>query len=79
MDKSQSKAPCFLCGATTFSWGFITSYGNQPTFFKPSEQNFVETVFMVGGDKTRARRCDNCGNVLLFDASFVEESQNPQG
>ena len=30
-------------------------------------------IFVVRGEETRARRCDNCGNILLFDSDFVEE------
>lgn len=74
MDKSQSKALCFLCGANSFTWGWISSYGVQPTTFRTDDAGLGERVFGLGGDRTRARRCDNCGNVLLFDKAFVDEN-----
>ncbi len=74
MDKSQSKAPCFLCGGTLFTWGFISSYGYQPTDFRMSGKSVAQKNFMGRGDETRARRCNDCGNILLFDAAFVDEN-----
>ena len=70
MDKSQSKAPCFLCGKDAFTWGFINSHGSNATF-DTAGNGLLGKILVPARDKTRARRCDNCGNILLFDANFV--------
>ncbi len=64
MNKSQSKAPCFLCGSNSFSWGHARNHGGQKIQFS-SDGQFWFNYFVGCGNETRARRCDNCGNILL--------------
>ncbi len=73
MDKSQSKAPCFLCGAHSFTWGFIKGYGDKQISFSTTGESFMGKIFVEKGDEIRARRCQSCGNILLFDCALTNE------
>ena len=53
MDKTQATAPCFLCGANSFTWGKTRNYGGQKILFSPKGQ-FWFNYFVGVGEATRA-------------------------
>jgi endogenous inhibitor of DNA gyrase (YacG/DUF329 family) len=53
--------PCPICGGTAFSWGALSAQGDDLFFYDHSQQRM-----MVKGEETRTRRCNTCGNVVIF-------------
>ena len=53
--------PCNICGGTVFSWGVLSAQGDELFFFDRSQGKRI-----VRGEETRTRRCNTCGNVIIF-------------
>lgn len=64
--RSAEQYPCPICGAKNYSWG------------KPIAERFSLLLFsgnvlyranegVIGGKKMRARKCNQCGNIQLFE------------
>ena len=72
MDKSQSKSPCLLCGGTSFDWYWIDGINDRAVTLRSQKLGFWSVI--RPRQEISARRCNNCGNILLFDAAFVDEN-----
>lgn len=53
--------PCLICGGTSFSWGALSAQGDELHFYDRAHGGMF-----VRGEETRSRRCNVCGNVLIF-------------
>ena len=56
--------PCVVCGKSEFEWGLLIAGKNKPgefTYFRPHGSKWED-----GDIPLEARRCEACGNVLLF-------------
>jgi hypothetical protein len=58
----KGDAPCLVCGARRYTWGYV---GAQGLNFTPNDASLLRKFFKVGW-KLPARRCDDCGNFQLF-------------
>lgn len=73
MDSSQhEELPCHICGGQDFTWGFVSGYGGNPTYFLPREPGLRQipaNLIGQGSRRLKARECNNCNNVQLFSES----------
>jgi hypothetical protein len=63
-DPSDECPVCHVCGGDQFTWG--CAQGHQRLRFKPDGAGWLARNTIFGGEKLRARRCNQCGNVQLF-------------
>jgi hypothetical protein len=61
--------PCPICGGLAYSWD-NGAYRDHPRFQAP-QTPLWRRVLEPGGPALAERRCDGCGNVQLFDHSFL--------
>jgi hypothetical protein len=54
-------SPCLICGSSAFSWGALSAQGDNLYFYDRSQGGMF-----IRGEETRTRRCNVCGNVLIF-------------
>lgn len=54
-------SPCSICGGTAFSWGALSAQGDDLHFYDRTKGGMF-----VRPEETRSRRCDTCGNVVVF-------------
>ncbi len=66
----ETGPPCPFCGGSSFTWGVLQSQGIR---FVPDEVGWLGRTFGMGSDM-RARRCDGCRNVQLFDVEDQADS-----
>jgi len=64
-DEPRGAHPCPICGRTDFVQGRMTF----PIRFIPDGASIWKRIrsSMMGIEGTRARKCDYCGNLQLFD------------
>jgi hypothetical protein len=56
-------APCPMCGSEHSTWGVLRGQG---VHFLDDEAGLLDQMFTVSSS-IRARRCDGCRTVVLFD------------
>ena len=54
---------CSLCGGSRFDWGWI---GPRNAVFKSHSVRLIPRFALIGGQRISARKCCDCGNVLIF-------------
>jgi len=60
----KPEGPCSTCDGRSYSWGRV---GAQGLNFLPEPSTFLRRFFQIGFTLP-ARRCNDCGNLQLFDA-----------
>lgn len=63
MTSTFKEKPCPICGSTNFVWGAMP---HNPRFV-PDDQPLLDKVFNFEEKIVRARLCESCGNIQLFN------------
>jgi hypothetical protein len=70
MTDKDSANVCHICGAKSFSWGYLAGalYRGE----RPYRWGFLGRLAGLAGDYLTVRLCNNCGNAQLFDSKVLE-------
>lgn len=64
-NKRTSSVSCPCCGATEFVEGEMATYGGMG--FRPKGSSKLLAALLIGRlERIEARKCNACGNILLF-------------
>lgn len=65
----KADQPCPMCGGESYSWGSLRAHGG---FNFVSDGTSLLVKLFGGGTELPARRCNECGNVQIFTATWVK-------